>query len=221
MFKKLGSKIINFEVLDKKTYEGVDGEYEIDVSIKFEMFGGVQYLTFLECKSYKKGHNVDRDKIMILNQKLESLGAQKGIILTTSDFQEGAVEFATKHGIALIKICDESMMIVTKGYADKTSRGLTGKLMGVYEYIQNEGRITYSVVRQEIKDKILEIPNINRGGDGGQIFIISEQINGDGLISTDGGSGEVGGNAGKVHIESKINNYSGTISAKGGKSKIK
>lgn len=62
-----------------------------------------------------------------------------------------------------------------------------------------------------------EKKEVSRGGNGGQVFIISERISGNGLISVDGGNGEVGGNAGKVNIESKINNYSGKISARGGK----
>lgn len=60
--------------------------------------------------------------------------------------------------------------------------------------------------------------DLKKGGDGGQIFIISENISGNGKITADGGDGEMGGNAGKIHIESKTNSYSGNISAKGGKS---
>lgn len=60
--------------------------------------------------------------------------------------------------------------------------------------------------------------DLKKGGDGGQVFIITGNISGNGKITADGGDGEMGGNAGKIHIESKTNNYSGNISAKGGKS---
>lgn len=58
--------------------------------------------------------------------------------------------------------------------------------------------------------------NNGRGGDGGQIVLITEKLTGSGRISVDGGDGTVGGNAGKVHIQAKENRFKGKISAKGG-----
>jgi len=56
-----------------------------------------------------------------------------------------------------------------------------------------------------------------RGGDGGQVILITEKLTGGGLISVDGGDGTVGGNAGKVHVQAKVNQFKGKISAKGGR----
>ena len=47
-----------------------------------------------------------REKVVILNDKLKSLGAQKGILLSTSGFQSGAIQYAKVHGIALIRVED-------------------------------------------------------------------------------------------------------------------
>lgn len=58
----------------------------------------------------------------------------------------------------------------------------------------------------------------NQGGQGGSIIIISEELNGSGLITADGGEGEVGGNGGSINIQTKRNNFKGTLSAKGGRS---
>jgi hypothetical protein len=41
---------------------------------------------------------------MVLEQKLQSTGSQKGMIFSTSPFQSGAIEFATAHGIALVHV---------------------------------------------------------------------------------------------------------------------
>jgi hypothetical protein len=41
---------------------------------------------------------------MVLNQKLQSTGSQKGLIFSTSQFQSGAIEFAIAHGIALVHV---------------------------------------------------------------------------------------------------------------------
>jgi len=55
-----------------------------------------------------------------------------------------------------------------------------------------------------------------KGGDGGEIIMISEKFSGYGVISTDGGKGIVGGKGGKIHIQTKKNSFKGSISSKGG-----
>ena len=57
-----------------------------------------------ECKQHKK--RVGRDKVEVLESRLRSLGAQKGLLLSTAGFQSGAIQFAEKHGIALIQVFD-------------------------------------------------------------------------------------------------------------------
>lgn len=58
------------------------------------------------------------------------------------------------------------------------------------------------------------------GGNGGKIFIFAQNIEGDGLITANGGNGLIGGSGGEVHIISDNNNFKGKISASGGESKI-
>ena len=59
---------------------------------------------FVECK--KKSNAIKREVVEILHKRLENLGANKGILISTSGFQSGATEYAAKHGIALWQICD-------------------------------------------------------------------------------------------------------------------
>ena len=59
--------------------------------------------------------------------------------------------------------------------------------------------------------------NSGRGGDGGQIILITEELVGTGTISVNGGDGLTGGNAGKINIQAKKNSFKGKISASGGK----
>lgn len=68
-----------------------------------------------------------------------------------------------------------------------------------------------------VKDKN-SVNSTNKGGDGGQIFIFTKKLSGDGKMSVDGGEGPVGGNAGKIRIQTENSNYTGEMSAKGGKS---
>jgi len=55
-----------------------------------------------------------------------------------------------------------------------------------------------------------------KGGDGGEIILISEKFSGDGTVSAEGGKGIIGGKGGKIHIRTKHNNFTGKLSAKGG-----
>ena len=80
-----------------------DGRYQIDVYAEFSALGS-QFKILCECKKYK--YSVNREKVAVLHKKLDSIGAQKGILISTSDFQSGAIEYAKAHGIALIKAED-------------------------------------------------------------------------------------------------------------------
>lgn len=62
---------------------------------------------------------------------------------------------------------------------------------------------------------------MNKGGDGGNIFIAARKIQGGGKILADGGQGDIGGKGGNVSIISEdMSGFDGEISAKGGDSVI-
>lgn len=67
------------------------------------------------------------------------------------------------------------------------------------------------------KERKQNFSSIGQGGKGGKIFIFTDQLSGDGLITVDGGDGLIGGDAGDMHIQARVNNFTGTVSAKGGK----
>ena len=68
---------------------------------------GVEFKVICECKRYKS--SVNREKVVILADKIKSLGAHKGILLSTSSFQSGAIQYAKEHGIALIQVFDNNL----------------------------------------------------------------------------------------------------------------
>lgn len=80
-----------------------DGTYQIDVYATYTALGAEMKI-LAECKQYKK--SVGRDKVEVLESRLRSLGAQKGILLSTAGFQSGAIDFAKAHGIALVQMFD-------------------------------------------------------------------------------------------------------------------
>jgi hypothetical protein len=104
-FEKLVAKIhelfsndakitVNDKVIGKRTGQ----EREIDISIKFAQ-GFYEYFLAIECKDYKKPVSID--KIEAFSTKLQDIGANKGIVVSSKGFQEGAIKSAGVNDIEL------------------------------------------------------------------------------------------------------------------------
>ena len=101
LFKKKG--IERYTIQHNVIKKGLDGKYQIDVAVEFYVMG-VRMLVLVECKHYKVP--VEREQIELLHDKIGSIGAQKGVFVTTSRYQSGAIEYAKKHGIALLAVVE-------------------------------------------------------------------------------------------------------------------
>ncbi|MCF8302471.1 MAG: restriction endonuclease [Bacteroidales bacterium] len=53
--------------------------------------------------------------VQVLNDKLTETGSQKGILVSSSGFQKGAIAYAKRKGIALVRILRVEMLYETKG----------------------------------------------------------------------------------------------------------
>lgn len=104
--------IENISFVHNVVKDAHDGTYQIDGEIKFTIMG-VEYVTLVECKLYKGP--IKREHIQTLYSKVQSTGAHKGIFVTTSYFQSGALKYAKEHGIALITIADGSIQYEARG----------------------------------------------------------------------------------------------------------
>lgn len=100
----------NFEITHNKIVQTQDGGYQIDIYSKF-MILDFQFVMLCECKRYASP--VKRDVVLTLHGKLNSIGAQKGAIISTSGFQSGAIKYAKEHGIALIKAEDYNFEFIS------------------------------------------------------------------------------------------------------------
>ena len=96
-------KLQNFIIKHNQKLKSEDGTYQIDIYIEYTVLG-TQNIILVECK--KHSNSIKRDIVANLYSKLQSLGAQKGIIISTAGFQSGAVQYAEKHGIALWQVCN-------------------------------------------------------------------------------------------------------------------
>ena len=97
----------NFSIQHNVKIPADDGTYQIDVYASFFALG-VKFEVLAECKRYTSA--VSREKIAVLADKVRSLGAHKGIMMSTSGYQSGAYEYAQKHGVALLQIINKNVL---------------------------------------------------------------------------------------------------------------
>lgn len=110
--EEAGQGLKKLEVTHDTKLSGSDGTYQIDVLATFEAFGGSEFKVLAECKYYNK--RVQRDHVMLLKSRLQSLGAHKGLLFSNAGFQKGASQFAEAHGIALISVIEGRFTYKTK-----------------------------------------------------------------------------------------------------------
>ncbi|MCK5136640.1 MAG: restriction endonuclease [Bacteroidales bacterium] len=111
LFMSLPDELVSKSIEHNVKIPGIDGIYQIDIKLTFEVFGA-NFLVLIECKRYSSP--VKREAVQILHSKLSSLGAQKGVLVSTSGFQRGAIQYAKEHGIALLRIAAGRMTYETK-----------------------------------------------------------------------------------------------------------
>lgn len=79
-------------------------ERQIDISIRFE-HSFYTYFVVIECKDYKSA--VPISDVEAFKTKLEDVGADKGVIVSSNNFQKGAIETAKAHNIELFTLEEE------------------------------------------------------------------------------------------------------------------
>jgi len=98
-----GMALSEFSSRHLEDVPGVDGSYAIDVTVRFSALGA-EFLVLVECKHEKR--KVERQAVQVLHDKVRSTGAQKGMLFSVAGFQQGAIEYALVHGIALVQLAD-------------------------------------------------------------------------------------------------------------------
>lgn len=109
---ELGKELKSFDAIHNKIIERIDGNYQIDVYAEFS-FLGADFKLLIECKKHK--NKIKRETVQLLYDKIRAIGAHKGMIFSTSGFQDGAFKYANEHGIALIRVIEGKYTYFTKG----------------------------------------------------------------------------------------------------------
>lgn len=105
-------RLSDFKIEHNVKEEAPDGTYQLDIVATFTALG-VELKILCECKQYTSP--VKRERVELLEGRMRSLGMHKGILLSTSGFQSGAIKYAKSHGIALIQVFDHSCQKYSHG----------------------------------------------------------------------------------------------------------
>lgn len=135
-----------FSSTHREILPGSDGEYEIDVVVRFQALQ-TPFLVLVECKRHRR--SIERDVVQILNDRVRSIGANKGILFSTSKFQSGALEYAVKHGIALIQLIDGNALIMGRSgnpFPDEPLFPNRPDFFGMCYSLSPDGKRTFSSI---------------------------------------------------------------------------
>jgi len=91
----------NISVEHNKQLQGKYLSHQCDVYWKVES-AGMEYSTIVECKNWNK--RLKQENLLAFRAKLEDLNNPKGVIVTRSGYQKGAVKYAKAHGILLYEL---------------------------------------------------------------------------------------------------------------------
>jgi hypothetical protein len=105
------SRLDAYTVTLQDRVEASDGTYVFDATVRYEQ-AGFAFLVLVEAKRHK--NPIKREVVQTLHQKMQSVGGQKAILVSTSPFQRGALEFAKQHRIALVTVTEGRFTIETK-----------------------------------------------------------------------------------------------------------
>jgi Restriction endonuclease len=109
-----GPAVDDLAVTVHEKVAGADGAYDFDATVRYR-FAGLAFLVVVEAKLHR--NPIKRELVQVLHQKINSVGAHKGVLVATSPYQAGAVEFATAHGIALVTVAESRFVFTTRNAA--------------------------------------------------------------------------------------------------------
>jgi restriction system protein len=108
-----GHEVTDWRVEHLDPVEGMDGTYIMDVTARFRIMGA-DFVILFECKRHYRP--VEREDVQVLQDKLRSTGAHKGVVVAASGFQRGALQYVQKHGIACVRLVDGAWTYETRDH---------------------------------------------------------------------------------------------------------
>lgn len=158
---ELSGAIANLRVETHEVIRGTDGTYDFDGTVRYEL-GGMDFLIVVEAKRHK--NPIKRETVQVLHQKLQSVGAHKAVLVSTAPFQQGALDFALVHGIALVTVTEGRFTYKTRGAAPLPAlsreraqeRGIPAFVGHVYSRGDRPGSVGVTIVSTEFPEYLAE-----------------------------------------------------------------
>ena len=157
-----GPQVEDLQVILHDRISGVDGTYDLDATVRYR-WAGMKFVVLVEAKLHS--NPIRRDVVQVLHTKVQSVGAHKGVLISTARFQKGAMTFAAAHGIALVHVTEERFTYVTRavGPSPILSREQAAEL-GLLPFIgycygpgDSSDSITVTAVGVDAPDNIAEV----------------------------------------------------------------
>lgn len=111
LFRSTKDQVDDLRIALHEKIAAPDGTYDFDTTIRYE-FAGMSFLVLAEAKLHT--HPIKRELVAVLYQKVQSVGAQKGVMISTAPYQKGALQFAKAHGIALVTVTEGRFTFETR-----------------------------------------------------------------------------------------------------------
>lgn len=111
LFKAVAPGLDGLHVTLGERVEGVDGTYDFDATVRYR-WAGLEFVVVVEAKRHT--NPIKRELVQVLHSKIQSIGAHKGVMISTAPFQRGALDFAKVHGIALVSVTEGRFTYETK-----------------------------------------------------------------------------------------------------------
>lgn len=148
-FESFSDDFDSFASEHRESLTGVDGDYEIDVTVRFETFAGSEFLVVCECKRHS--NPIKRETVQVLKDRRDSIGAQKGILVSTAPFQSGAEEYARIHRIALIQVSHGSLAYITNDATGQLPKvpGNADPYGGMFDFETGNGSTVHVAVSSD------------------------------------------------------------------------
>ena len=134
--KVAGHEVVDWQVEHLDPVEGMDGTYIIDVTVRFRLMGA-DFLVLFECKRHSRP--VEREDVQVLQDKLRSTGAHKGVVVAASGFQRGALQYAQKHGIACVRLVDGAWTYEMRDHTAPAAPHPTGSFVAYARSLSDRG----------------------------------------------------------------------------------
>jgi len=139
-------KLIDFKITHNEKIKKGEETYQIDIYAEYTALH-VKNKVIVECKRLKR--SIERDEVVVLIDKVRSLGANKGILISTSGFQKGCTIKAKENGIALLQILDKRVKTVVASLNPK----IDNRKMDFFNIYPPYFVLEYSGLIQDFPDK--------------------------------------------------------------------